>query len=193
VGAAANCEEAIRLTLEARPEVVIVDVTRKSLDIVRLIRHNAPQVRVIGFGIEEIEGEILAGAEAGLCGYIPCDASLDEVSSHLESALRGELLCTPRMAATLFRSLGAYADGGQRTWQRIELTARERDVLRLIDEGLSNKEIAARLHIQVSTVKNHVHKLLEKLQVSSRAQAAARFGISAPARQRGLVESRVSH
>jgi two-component system nitrate/nitrite response regulator NarL len=67
------------------------------------------------------------------------------------------------------------------------LTAREREVLRLVDEGLSNKEISARLSIEVSTVKNHVHNLLDKLQVTSRLQAAARLGTHVSVRQRGLA------
>jgi len=189
VGAAANFDEAIRLTLDTRPDVVIVDMaTKQSLAIARLIRHHAPQVRVIGFGVEEIEGEILACAEAGLAGYVPCDASLNDLVVRVESVLRGELLCTPRMAATLFHRLETQAEGGQRPPLGVVLTAREREVLRLIDGGLSNKEIAVRLHIEMSTVKNHVHKMLEKLNVTSRAQAAARLGTHVSARQRGLAE-----
>src|SRR5262249_10913963 len=147
-----------------------------------------PQVRVIGFGVEEIEGEILACAEAGLAGYVPCDASLDDLVVRVESVLRGELLCTPRMAATLFHRLETQAGNGRGEPQAVALTAREREVLRLIDGGLSNKEIAVRLRIEVSTVKNHVHKVLEKLNVTSRAQAAARLGTHVSSRQRGLAE-----
>jgi len=189
VGAAANFDEALRLTLDTRPDVAIVDMaTKQSLAIVRLIRDRAPQVRVIGFGVEEIEGEILACAEAGLAGYVPCDASLDDLVVRVESVLRGELLCPPRLAATLFRRLETRAESGQPSPQSVVLTAREREVLRLIDGGLSNKEIAVRLHIEVSTVKNHVHKVLEKLNVTSRARAAARLGTHVSARQRGLGE-----
>jgi DNA-binding NarL/FixJ family response regulator len=189
VGAAANFEDAIRLTRDTRPDVVIVDMTTKqSLAIGRVIHQHVPQARVIGFGVEEIEGEILACAEAGLAGYVPCDASLDDLIVRMESVLRDELLCTPRMAATLFHRLETQAEGGRRAQQVVVLTAREREVLRLIDGGLSNKEIALRLSIEVSTVKNHVHKVLEKLNVTSRAQAAARLGSHVSSRHRGLVE-----
>ena len=189
VGAAADCDEAIRVTLDTRPDVVIIDMaTTESLAIVRRIRCHAPQVRVIGFGVEEIEGEILACAEAGLAGYVPRDASLDDLVVRVESVLRGELLCTPRIAATLFRRLETQSEDGQRLPQGVVLTMREREVLRLIDGGFSNKEIAVRLHVEVSTVKNHVHRLLEKLNVTSRAQAAALLGTHVSARQRGLAE-----
>jgi two-component system nitrate/nitrite response regulator NarL len=188
VGAAANAEEAITLTVDTRPDVVIIDMaTKQSLAIVRLIRHHAPKVRVVGFGVEEVEGEILACAEAGLAGYVPCDASVDDLVERVRSVLRGELLCTPRMAAMLFRRLEG-SRGDRRAPQGLVLSAREREVLQLIDGGLSNKEIAVRLHIEVSTVKNHVHNVLDKLNVTSRAQAAARLGTHVSTRQRGIIE-----
>ena len=117
---------------------------------------------------------------------MPCEASLDELVERTLRIMRGELLCTPRMAAAMFRSLelrkSAYDEGGIGA----VLTAREREVLRLIDDGLSNKEIASSLHIEVSTVKNHVHNLLEKLHVTSRMQAAAQLGSHLTVRQRVL-------
>jgi two-component system nitrate/nitrite response regulator NarL len=188
VGAASNVDDALRLTVDTHPDVVIVDMaTRQSLTVVRRIRHHAPTVPIVGFGVEEVEGEILACAEAGLAGYVPCEASLDDLVMRIESVHRGELLCSPRMAATLFRRLESGQRGDGLPPQGLILTAREREVLRLIDGGLANKEIAVQLHIEVSTVKNHVHNLLEKLHVTSRMQAAARLGTHVSARQRGLA------
>lgn len=188
IGAAFNLEEALRLTGDTHPDVVIVDMaTRDSLSVVRTIRQHLPDAHVVGFGVDEVEGEVLACAEAGLAGYVPCDASLDDLVARVESVLRGELLCTPRMAATLFRrlELREQAEGPQP--QAVVLTGREREVLRLVEGGLSNKEIAVRLHIEVSTVKHHVHNVLDKLQVKSRLQAAARLGTHVAVRQRGLA------
>jgi len=187
VGAAATVDEALHLTATARPNVVIVDMaTRGRLDVVRRIRDAAPGVYIIGFGVEEIESEILACAEAGLAGYVPCDASLDDLVARIASVCRGELLCTPKMAATLFRRL-EVRDTERPKADHIDLTLREREVLTLIDQGLSNKEIAVRLTIEVSTVKNHVHNLLEKLRVRSRMQAAARLTMTASPRGRRLA------
>lgn len=189
VGVASDVDEALRLTVDIRPDVVIVDMaSRQSLAVIRGIRHQAPNVQVVGFGVEEVEGEILACAEAGLAGYVPCDASLDDLVMRIESVFRGELMCTPRMAAALFRRLelrGQNSDAPQP--QGLILTARERQVLRLIDGGLSNKEIAVELHIEISTVKNHVHNVLDKLQVTSRMQAAAQLGTHVSVRQRGIT------
>jgi DNA-binding NarL/FixJ family response regulator len=187
VQAAADVDDAVRQIAEFRPDVVIVDMaTRNSLGVVRRIRERSDVPPVVGFGVDEVEGEILACAEAGLAGYVPSDASLDELVLQIESVLRGELLCTPRMAAALFRHLDLREPSpSQRGISRI-LTARERQVLHLIDVGLSNKEIAERLNIEVSTVKNHVHNLFDKLHVSSRMQAAAQLGSHVSVRQRNL-------
>jgi DNA-binding NarL/FixJ family response regulator len=188
VGAASNADEALLLIPRTDPDIVIVDMaTRESLTVVRRIRDHAPDVQIVGFGVEEVEGEILACAEAGLAGYVPCDASLDDLVMRIESVYRGELLCAPRMAAALFRTLEMRHREDRSHTQGLALTARERDVLRLIDGGLSNKEIASRLHIEVSTVKNHVHNVLEKLNVTSRMQAAATLGTHISVRQRGLT------
>jgi two-component system nitrate/nitrite response regulator NarL len=187
VAAAGDVAEAVGILDGLHPEVVIVDMaTRQSLDVVRTIRLRDPDTRIVGFGVEEVEGEILACAEAGLAGYVPCDASLDDLVERVSRILRGELLCTPRMAAALFRRLELREPRPTQRAFGLVLTPREREVLKLIDGGLSNKEIAARLHIEVSTVKNHVHNLLEKLNVRSRMQAAARLGSHLSVRQRAI-------
>jgi len=189
VGAASNVDEAIALSTNTNPDIAIVDMaTRQSLSVVRSLRRHRPVMRVVGFGVEEQEGEILACAEAGLAGYVPNDASLDDLVMRVESVHRGELLCTPRIAASLFRSLESNAHAATPRPEGLALSAREREVLRMIDRGLSNKEIAVLLHIEVSTVKNHVHNLLDKLHVTSRSEAAARLGTHLSVRQRRLVE-----
>lgn len=188
VAAAADEDEAIRLVARMGPDIVIVDMaTRQSLDVVRAIRRADDRPRIVGFGVEEVEGEILACAEAGLAGYVPCDASLDDLIERIIRILRGELLCTPRMAAAMFRRLELRESMLEQRSIGTILTAREREVLRLIDDGLSNKEIAANLSIEVSTVKNHVHNLFEKLHVTSRMQAAAHLGSHLTVRQRALA------
>lgn len=187
VGAVATVDDALRLAAIAHPNIVIVDMaTRNSLAVIRSIRQQLPSVHIVGFGVDEVEGEILACAEAGLAGYVPSDASLDELVLRVESVQRGELLCTPKMAATFFRRLEQRGTTERSQPEAVVLTAREREVLKLVDEGLSNKEIATQLSIEVSTVKNHVHNVLDKLNVTSRMQAAARLGSHLSVRQRGL-------
>jgi two-component system, NarL family, nitrate/nitrite response regulator NarL len=100
----------------------------------------------------------------------------------IESVERGELLCTPRVAASLLHRvqwLSRYAQPAPAQ----HLTYREREVLQLIDQGFSNKEIARALSIELGTVKNHVHNILNKLKVARRSEAARWARLSTPARR----------
>jgi two-component system, NarL family, nitrate/nitrite response regulator NarL len=102
------------------------------------------------------------------------DASAADLIQAVEHAANGEILCPPRIVGTLFRRLASLASekGPGRPLER--LTKREREVALLIGEGLSNREIADRLQIELGTVKHHVHNVLEKFEVTRRSEAAAR-------------------
>ena len=104
--------------------------------------------------------------------------------------MRGELLCPPRTAALLLGRLASLAKGETNNLDGVTLTRREREIVTLIDGGRSNKEIALRLNIEVATVKNHVHRILDKLQVTTRAEAAARLRETGGPRSRSLVLDR---
>ena len=187
VGSSASRVEALRLMTATNPAVVVLDMaTNQSLDLVRAIKEVDPQVKIIAFAVEEQDPEIIACAEAGVDGYVACEGSMDDLTSTINSVTRGELLCSPRVAATLLRRVGALANGVRKPPATHGLTSRECEVLGLIDGGLSNKEIAVRLQIEVATVKNHVHNLLEKLHVASRAEAASQLGARPPAQYRRL-------
>jgi two-component system, NarL family, nitrate/nitrite response regulator NarL len=123
-----------------------------------------PGIRVVVLGVNETEPEIIAHAEAGVAGYVTRD----------EAAARDELRCPPRIAAALMRRVGALAITQQRAGQAVRLSRRELEVVNLIDQGLSNQEIAHALVIALATVKNHVHNILDKLDVRTRADAVAR-------------------
>jgi two-component system, NarL family, nitrate/nitrite response regulator NarL len=125
-------------------------------------------------GVPDDEADVVAFAEAGVLGFVERGSTVDQLAAGIEAVARGETICPPRVAAALLSRLALLA---QRRGEPPDsaLTARERQVVELIDDGLSNKEIAARLCIEVATVKNHVHNILEKLQVSRRGEAAARL------------------
>jgi two-component system nitrate/nitrite response regulator NarL len=188
VGTAANRTEAMTLVASLQPDVVVLDMaTRDSLQIVRSLSRAAPAVRILAFAIEELDREILACAEAGVAGYVSCEASADELVAAIESVMRGESLCPPRTAALLFRRLALRAKAGQEQADDLSLTGREREIVVLIADGLSNKEIAQRLNVEVATVKNHVHNLLEKLDVTTRGQAVAHLRRGVNRMSRSLV------
>jgi DNA-binding NarL/FixJ family response regulator len=132
-----------------------------------------PDACVIALSVEETDEELIACAEAGVAGFVRRDAAFDELTTTISSVVRGELPCSPQTAAILLRRIAQLAAERRRVTVTARLTPREREIVRLIDDGLSNKEIAGRLHIELATVKNHVHNILEKLQVHGRLEAAA--------------------
>jgi two-component system nitrate/nitrite response regulator NarL len=183
VAAVAPGVEEARAALErVETDVILVDARMpQGVDIVRALAAAAPQVKLVALAVPEVEGEVIAFAEAGASAYVTVDGSMDDLASVVQSVKRGEVLCSPGMAAGLFRRVAVLSRDRQLDPIDEKLTARELDVLRLIEEGLSNKEIAAALSIELSTVKNHVHRILEKLHVHRRSEAAAR------ARRHGLA------
>jgi two-component system, NarL family, nitrate/nitrite response regulator NarL len=176
VATARSAGEALARISEYAPAIALVDTggVEGTATVHALVR-GARDVDVIALAVPEHEDEIVALAEAGAGGYVTRDASLEDLVAVVRSVTRGETLCSPRIAATLFRRVAALAAdrrvGDERTLRR--LTRRERQIVDLIADGLSNKEIAHRLQIEFATVKNHVHNILEKLQVTRRADAVA--------------------
>jgi two-component system, NarL family, nitrate/nitrite response regulator NarL len=182
VGVAADVEEALAILERVEADVLLVDTRMtEGADVVRALAAAAPQVKLVALAVPEVEGEVIAFAEAGASAYVTLDGSLDDLASVVHSVERGEVLCSPGMAAGLFRRVAALSRERQLDPIEERLTTRELEVLRLIEEGRANKEIATALSIELPTVKNHVHRILEKLNVRRRTEAAAR------ARRHGLA------
>ncbi|MEW6323527.1 MAG: response regulator transcription factor [Acidobacteriota bacterium] len=183
VGASTHVE-VLSIVRDGSTHVVVVDIAmRDSLELIRDIRAQADTAKVLAFAVDDGGSDILDCAEAGAAGYVPPDASLDDLAHAIDRIAREELVCSPRVAARLFRRIaesGRRPSGEPRELKR--LTTREAEVLGLMGRGYSNKEIAARLHVAESTVKNHVHHVLAKLKVTTRAQAIARTGAATPRR-----------
>jgi two-component system, NarL family, nitrate/nitrite response regulator NarL len=174
VGTAAACVEVLDQVQNDHPDAVLLDnAIAGGLTMIRAIIERTPNTKVVAFAVADDDAHVLACAEAGAAAYVPADASVDDLVVVLESAVRGELMCSPKVAATLFNRLAALAAGRARTQEEQPLTGREAEIMALIDQGLTNKEIARRLCIETATVKNHVHNILEKLHVHRRGEAAA--------------------
>jgi DNA-binding NarL/FixJ family response regulator len=173
IGIARNFAE-IKKLLEAAPaDLILCDTSERATAAeVRQLASVFNDVRIVAIALTETEKEITAWAEAGISAYVPRSASLAQLYTAILAAMRGEVRCSPRISGWLLRELRHrpnISELGER------LTSREIQILRLISQGLSNKEIARELGISVATVKNHVHSVLEKLGVQSRSQAAARI------------------
>ncbi len=177
VGTAANREEALALVRKAEPDFVLLDTALPEAHAsVAWIASHALQLKVIAIAVNETESEILEWAEAGIAAYVTREESMDELIDRVEGASRGELRCSPRVAASLLERVSSLTPLQAERWTDPtpgSLTRREHEILELVERGLANKDIARRLFISVATVKSHVHSILEKLQVSRRAEAAA--------------------
>lgn len=174
VGAVASADEALARAVELAPTVTLVDLgTRGAVALALAMGAAAPETKVIALAVREVEEEVVLLAEAGVAGYVTREQSVDDLVAAVRSVAAGETLCSPWLAATLLRRVAELARDRLPAAPTERLTAREREIVALLGDGLSNKEIAARLRIELPTVKNHVHNILEKLNVRRRAEAAA--------------------
>ena len=144
-----------------------------------LIRER-PHTRVLGFGVDDEPANVIACAQAGLWGYVPSTASIVELIAAARRITAGNTVCSASMAEGIFRHLRGSATGASACRVEASLTPRQQQIVRLIGDGLSNKEIARRLSLGSSTVKNHVHDILDRLQVSRRTEAVARLRHTPP-------------
>lgn len=155
---------------------VIVEVDPNMDATLDLIRHATSQrsdAAIVAVGSLESEEQIERLAEAGASGYVPSHASIQEMLSVIRSARRGEFACTADVTYVLFSRLAELARNQEvKHFQASGLTIRERQVLELLAQGLSNKEIGNSLGISEVTAKNHVHRLLGKVGVRDRRVAA---------------------
>jgi DNA-binding NarL/FixJ family response regulator len=179
VGEAENGLEAVEKARALKPDVVVMDVEMPVMDGVeatRLIREQMPGVKVVMLTISEADDHLFDAIRFGAQGYLLKDLRPAQLYDLVRAVMRDEAALSPAVAGRL---LGQIRDGAMASHvpdsepETPSLTRRELEVLRLVADGLSNKEIATSLFITEGTVKNHVHNALEKLQLENRTQAAA--------------------
>jgi two-component system nitrate/nitrite response regulator NarL len=174
VGEAAIARDLIDEVDHLRPDIALVDTSTAEPAAIWGITAEPSRPKVLAVGLGETADEFIPWAEAGISGYVPRGAPLEDLISSVEGVAAGEARLSPEIGAILLAHVAALAAGRPRRCESADLTAREIQILELVQDGLSNKEIAARLQIELPTVKNHMHNILAKLGVHSRAQAAAR-------------------
>lgn len=160
------------------PDAVLLDLSMTGAPaLMRRLSEEAPRTRLVAFAVDEAhENEVLACAEAGAAGWVGPEGSAEELTEAVLHAVRGELLVSARTAALLSRRVAALARQSRvsaKAASSVRLTPRETEIGELLSRGLSNKRIAHALGMQLATVKNHVHNILEKLEVGNRGEAAA--------------------
>ncbi len=176
VAGSADAAGAPALVAAQRPDAVLLDAgVAGGLKLPLLLRDVLPGLRVVAFAIADGDGDVVAWAEAGASGCVGRDGSADDLASAVDGALRGEVFCSARLAGLLFARVAELSGRAAPAAEMVGLTPREREIVSLVDQGLANKEIARRLGIGHATVKNHVHRILEKMHARGRGEAAARL------------------
>lgn len=156
------------------PDVVLVDLGgRHPAEAATAIKASCPTARLVAFALAEVDDAVFACAASGFDGYVTCDGNADDVHRAIVDAADGRMQCPPHIAAAMFGRL-ANLLRPEASCLAV-LTARERTILELAGNGGSNKDIARRLSISSATVKNHMHSILQKLQVTRRGEATARL------------------
>ncbi len=180
VGEAASAEEALALAARARPDVLLVDIALPGMDGVALVRELAPRLpdaRIVMLTVSSAEHDVLAAMRYGAAGYLTKDVAPEALLRAVRSAADGELVMPRRMAARLVQRLEETARSARSSPDPAlgTLTGREAEVLRLLADGLTDREIAAALTISLRTVTTHVSGILHKLGARNRAEAALRY------------------
>jgi DNA-binding NarL/FixJ family response regulator len=161
----------------AKPQVVLIDLgleSQNSLEVVQLLKSEFSDVKIIGMGVNPAQPDIMEFVQAGAVGFILKNATLDEVIKTIRAVVSGETVLPPIMTGSLFFQVAEHAilKGKRNLKNAVRMTEREKEVIALIVEGMSNKQIGDNLNIATFTVKSHVHNILEKLALQSRLQIA---------------------
>lgn len=167
VGEAADGEEALQKALELGPDVVLMDISmprKDGLAVTQVLRKQAPQIKILVLSVHSNKDYIFRIIQAGAHGYVSKEASPDELLRAIESVCGGETFFSPEMAQAAIHQL---VSNGGKPEPFAQLTSRERQVLVLIAEGQSNKEIANRLGIGVRTIETHRERIMRRLDIHS--------------------------
>jgi DNA-binding NarL/FixJ family response regulator len=174
LGYCATTSQALDMIIGSKPDIVLLDAALSDgRSTVVQIRAMSSWVKVIALAVNETEDNVVAWAKAGVCGYIPNTTPLSNVIDLLAEIAQGRQACSTDVAGGLLRRIAHTGHEIPSFVLPASLTDREREILRLIGAGLSNKDIARRLNISLATTKAHVHNLLGKLNVRRRGEATA--------------------
>jgi len=178
VGEAGNGAEALQKALELKPDVVLMDINMPEMDGVaatKKIRAQLPETKIIMLTVQEDDEYLFDAIKGGAQGYLLKNLEPEDLVGYIKGVMRGEAPISKAMASKIlleFANMAKTANVGTVSDKK-ELSFREKEVLRMVAQGATNKEIASELCISENTVKNHLRNILEKLQLENRVQAAA--------------------
>ena len=184
VGTAGNGENILMMMKKLKPNIVLLDLglrNQNSLQVVKLIVKNFPVTKVIVMDLIPLQADVFEFVQAGVSGFILKDANVSDFFKTIRSVYEGMQILPPHLTGSLFSQIVEHAINGVKpsiVEDSVRMTKRERQVVELIADGYTNKEIAQKLHLSVYTVKSHVHNILEKLALNTRVQIAKHAHLS---------------
>ena len=171
-------ENILTIMSKHKPELMLLDLglrNRSSIHLVKLVKKHYPATKVIMMDLIPTQSDVFEFVQAGVSGFILKDATVNDFLKTIRSVARGIQVLPPNLTSSLFTQIVEHAVNESKPsalMDSVRMTKRERQVIELVSEGHTNKEIAQKLHLSTYTVKSHVHNILEKLALSTRVQIA---------------------
>jgi DNA-binding NarL/FixJ family response regulator len=173
-----DCTKSIRSISKSKPNVILLDLglrNQNSLQVVKLVKKDFDDIGIIIMDLIPLESDVLDFVKAGVSGFILKDATTDDFLRTIRSVALGDKVLPQHLTESLFSQIVEYAinhSNASKLIESVRMTKRERQVIELVADGLTNKEIAQKLHLSTYTVKSHIHNILEKLALHTRVQIA---------------------
>ena len=184
VATVGNGENILQLIEKHNPDIVLLDLglrSQNSLHVVKLIKKEFQLPKIIVMDLIPLQADVFQFVQAGVSGFILKDANIDEFYTTIRSVFNGTQVLPPHLTGSLFSQIVEHAVKGSKpdsVLESVRMTKRERQVIELIADGSTNKEIAQKLHLSTYTIKSHVHNILEKLTLHTRVQIAKHAHLS---------------
>ena len=177
VAASGDGKHTIQKIRVLKPNVVLLDLglrSQNSLQVVEIVKKDFPEAKIIVMDLAPVQADILQYVKAGANGFILKDASLNDFLITIRTVAEGSTVLPPLLVDSLFSQIVEHAvrEGKAKLKEAVLMTKREREVISLLSEGMSNKEIAQKIHISAYTVKSHIHNIMEKLALHTRLEVA---------------------
>lgn len=184
VATVGNGENILQMISKHKPDILLLDLglrNQNSLQIVKLSKHHFVDLKIIVMDLIPLQADVFEFVQAGVSGFLLKDANVTEFFKTIRSVYNGSQVLPPHLTGSLFSQIVEHAINGARPSviaESVRMTKRERQVIELIADGSTNKEIAQKLHLSTYTIKSHVHNILEKLALNTRVQIAKHAHLS---------------
>ena len=177
IAASGDGKNTLQKIKQLKPNVILLDLglrSQNSLHVVEIVKKDFPDAKIIVMDLAPVQADILQYVKAGANGFILKDASLNEFLVTIRSVAEGSTILPPLLVDSLFSQIVDHAvkEGKFKLKEAVRMTAREREVIGFLGEGLANKEIAQKIHVSTYTVKSHIHNIMEKLALHTRLEIA---------------------